>query len=379
MRTTIEERLTQFLKSLEIKYENDNNIICHKIVHNAQYYDHDEWEYDDAGVEFRRYSLIIQIPKPIYADTVGSHASLSEKIREDLNIHFRALNEYINKLNIIVSNDLSQASGRRQSYDKVENSDSVLVEPSSDDESRIWGKNSLRIFISYLSKDASKTANLKEKLKQYYVSSFVAHDTIDPSREWQKEIEMALQTMHVMVPLLTDKFNESKWTDHEVGIAMGLGVPIFPVKFKYDPYGFIGKYHALKGEGKSSDQLALDLMGNFLKNDRLNDLAIKAYLDSLRHVKRYDQGNKLSKILPYIKNLSPKQVDDMLKIYNNNSGLKRSFGFNGKGSTKYGPGLIYYIENATNDKFKITDTNRISRILPAAEEESESFDSDIPF
>ena len=66
--------------------------------------------------------------------------------------------------------------------------------------------------------------------------------TSAPTRQWQDEIEEALRSMDALAALLTPGFHESKWTDQEVGYAMGSGRLILPIRHGVDPHGFIGKY-----------------------------------------------------------------------------------------------------------------------------------------
>ena len=59
--------------------------------------------------------------------------------------------------------------------------------------------------------------------------------------------------MDALIAILTPGFNESKWTDQEIGVAIGRKVPIVPIRIGLDPYGFIGKYQALQGAGRETD------------------------------------------------------------------------------------------------------------------------------
>lgn len=53
--------------------------------------------------------------------------------------------------------------------------------------------------------------------------------TIAAYKEWQDEIEKALFAMDALAVILTPKFNGSKWTDQEVGVAVGRAVLIIPI------------------------------------------------------------------------------------------------------------------------------------------------------
>jgi len=123
-------------------------------------------------------------------------------------------------------------------------------------DSKFWQPNHFRLFLTHLSTFKVKTAQLQNTLKEYGISSFVAHKDIEPTKEWQDEIEKALFSMDALAVILTPKFNESKWTDQEVGVAVGRGVLIIPIRKGMDPYGFIGKYQGMQGEGKTIRQVA---------------------------------------------------------------------------------------------------------------------------
>jgi hypothetical protein len=106
----------------------------------------------------------------------------------------------------------------------------------------MWNPDYFRLFIAHVATQKAVAHELKENLKHYYVSCFVAHDDIEPTREWEEEIEKALRTMDALAALLSPDFHGSKWTDQEVGFAVGTGRLVLPLRFGLDPYGFIAKY-----------------------------------------------------------------------------------------------------------------------------------------
>lgn len=131
----------------------------------------------------------------------------------------------------------------------------------------VWTPECFRLFVSHASAHKDVAAALKMSLSLYNVSSFVAHNDIEPTREWQDEIEEALRTMDAMAALLTPDFHPSNWTDQEVGFAMGRGVLIVSLRYGQDPYGFIGKFQGYAISGKSYENIARDLVTILCKND----------------------------------------------------------------------------------------------------------------
>jgi len=140
------------------------------------------------------------------------------------------------------------------------------VSASSHIEPAFWRNGMFRLFISHLAVHRKWAGELQEALLPYGISSFVAHNDIEPTTEWQNQIETALSTCDALVALLHDKFHESKWTDQEIGFAMGRSVPVFSVRFGESPYGFIGRFQAFNGSNAKPAELARDLFDSYRKN-----------------------------------------------------------------------------------------------------------------
>ena len=129
-----------------------------------------------------------------------------------------------------------------------------------------WRNNMLRLFLSHLATYRQFAGELQDALVKYGISAFVAHNDIEPTLEWQVQIETALATCEALVALLHDNFHQSKWTDQEIGFAMGRRVPTFAVRLGETPYGFIGRFQAFNGNGKKPSDLARELFDSFRKN-----------------------------------------------------------------------------------------------------------------
>jgi hypothetical protein len=101
-------------------------------------------------------------------------------------------------------------------------------------------------FLSHSHRDRILAAELKYELAKYGFDTFLAHQDILPSDEWEKEILRNLKKCQVFFPLLTGKFIESDWTDQETGLAVCRRKIIVPLSKGITPYGFINKYQAQK-------------------------------------------------------------------------------------------------------------------------------------
>lgn len=147
-----------------------------------------------------------------------------------------------------------------------------------------WRKIMFCLFISHLSSEKVFAAELQEALLAYGISGFVAHNDIEPTLEWQTQIETALATADALVALLHPAFHASNWTDQEIGFAMGRGLPVFAVRFGQDPYGFIGRFQGFVGGGKTPEALAREVFDSYRKNKqsqkRMGEVLLNLFEDS---------------------------------------------------------------------------------------------------
>jgi TIR domain len=101
--------------------------------------------------------------------------------------------------------------------------------------------------------------------------AFVAHNDIEPTTEWQDEIERALATCDAMVTILRKGFHASRWTDQEIGYAMGRDRLILAVRLGEDPFGFIGRFQAISGAALAPAALATQVFNILKRNDKTRD------------------------------------------------------------------------------------------------------------
>lgn len=219
-------------------------------------------------------------------------------------------------------------------------------------QTRIWGEGGFRTFLSHRSAVVQQTTDLKERLASFGISAFVAHRNINPTIEWQNEIENALASMGACVALMTADFHDSDWTDQEVGYAIARGVPIIAVNLARIPYGFIGKFQALQCNW---DNAAEKIAGLLLSDGQMFD----AYIEVLQKCGSFDHGNVLAKPLPHILSFRAEQIDKLIETFNENGEIQGSFGFYGQKARDYGPGLVFYLNKLGQRKFKLSGTGRI--------------------
>ena len=144
--------------------------------------------------------------------------------------------------------------------------------------------NKIKIFLSYASEDKLIIETLVNMLKQYNIESFVAHINIESGKKWAKEIKNAIEESQLFLAVITKNFNNSQYTDQEIGIALGNNKPIIPIRL--DDHiilrGFMSEIQANKFTINSTDDL-IKLV------NRINDECIHS--DDLIHVEKNNINN----------------------------------------------------------------------------------------
>lgn len=343
------KNIERYLATLSKYYGKEGQRQLQEIIVNSQHRVHAEWSCDNWNGGTYGHALYLAIPESIYLSTVNEKAELQSQIREGLNKIHDIQNEFVEEvffeMEVPDDNDWRKDSGLLVAHNRV------IPDPVAN---RIWEKDCFRVFLSHKAEVKKETSGLKDKLKLYGVSCFVAHEDIHPTKEWQNEIENALHTMDSFIALLTDGFHDSLWTDQEVGFAFGRGVPIISVKMGKDPYGFIGKFQALSCTWETAPTEIAKIL--IKKEPMLN-----AYINAVQNCQGYDGCNKLAELLPFIDRLSDNQSEKLIKAFNENSQVYDSYGFNGKTPRYYGDGLLHHLRRFTNIDYKLSSRGKITK------------------
>jgi hypothetical protein len=341
------KNIERYLSAISKLYAQQGKKQHQAIIVNSQVRVNEGWSYDNWNGGTYGHALYLVIPETLYLSVVKNKDEIQRQIKEDINKFHNVQNEFIAEvfleMEIADEQDWRKESGLLMVGNRV-------VAPEA--ENRVWGDEGYRLFLSHKNEVKKETAKLKETLKLFGISGFVAHEDIHPTKEWQDEIENALFSMDAFVVLMTEGFHDSDWTDQEVGVAFGRGVPIISVKLGKDPYGFIGKFQALSC---SWDNSAKEIVKILVKHDKM----LNAYIKAVENCYTYEHGNTLAEILPYIDNLSDQQVKRLISAFNENGQVRDSFGFNGKMPHRYGNGLAYHLSRLTGRTYRLSRLGKI--------------------
>lgn len=333
-------KIDRYLFALSQLYEQDGNRALQELIVNARPRIQEGWSYDNWNGGTHGHALYLDIPEMLFLKVVKTKEETQKQIREDLNQIHNVHNEFIDAVFI----EIEPTEDREWRKDSGLLVIGKRVIPASA-APRIWGSEDFfRLFLSHKAQVKKETAKLKDQLRLFGVSAFVAHEDIHPTKTWQDEIEYALATMDGFVALMTADFHDSEWTDQEVGFAVARNVPMIAVSLGLNPYGFIGKFQALRGDWLTA---AADIVRLLVKDDRM----FSSYLRALRKCPNWDAGNMQAKALIGFTELSPQQIDELVAVYNETHELQGSFAFNGSYPSQYGPGIAHHLNRLGSRKF----------------------------
>lgn len=200
--------------------------------------------------------------------------------------------------------------------------ESILTE-----ESQCWKLGSFKIFISHLAVNKSSATNLKICLEEYAISGFVAHEDIEPSKEWMTEIEKALFSMNGLCAIVTPDFIKSMWCDQEVGVAIGRRVLITSIRKGADPYGLFGKYQGIQSKNKDSHKIAEEIFKIVATNEKSKAIYVEMIRNLVLNAKNKEEGIKWMKLMERIPNIEVAYISELQSKFHINENLNDEFIF----------------------------------------------------
>lgn len=198
----------------------------------------------------------------------------------------------------------------------------------------------LNAFISYSSEDKEIAGIVKNALLNLGINSFLAHEDITPSQEWQGEIVNKLNTCNIFVPIITKNFRESDWTSQESGAAFIKGMDIVPISVKFPdetfilPYGFMSKYQALKWTIDSHNfkdsgrQIVSDIQyliaKSFKSKNNIIEKVRNCFVNSLVNSFSFADANSKSESIGHFDPLGKERLTILVFGYTFNNQIRRS-------------------------------------------------------
>lgn len=279
---------------------------------------HDNW---DGGIDI--YALMLEVPVRLYADVEERREKLEEAILKRIRHLIRGYGS-VSIAEVVVSPVLVDRARPLALDDTSEQIRSP--EEQVDSVPSYWQSGHFRLFISHASAKRESAHRLKDALSTYQIAAFVAHDDIEPAKEWQPEIETALRTMDALVALISPDFLQSRWCDQEVGIAIGRGKLVVPLRVGADPHGFLGKYQGLQTKGSNATAIARQVFEILLRKDSTAPRIVDSLIERLVTSNSWSSSKATMALLSQAKHLSTSQAGRLLQALEENTEVSDAIG-----------------------------------------------------
>lgn len=279
---------------------------------------HDNW---NGGIEI--YALMLEISVPLYADVEDERERLEKALLRRIEQLTRGYSG-VSVAEIVISPVLVE---HPRPHALVGSGEQVAAaDEAPRDVPRYWEHGHFRLFISHASEKRESAHRLKEALSDYQIAAFVAHDDIEPTREWQTEIETALRTMDALAAVISPNFLPSKWCDQEAGVAIGRGKLVVPLRVGADPHGFIGKYQGLQTKGSNASKIAKQIFEILVRHDLTSGRMVESLVERLATSKSWLTSKTTVMLLEGVKQMSDAQAGRLLKSLEENSEVGAAIG-----------------------------------------------------
>jgi len=170
--------------------------------------------------------------------------------------------------------------------------------------------STLDTFLSHAHKDRVIARKLADELRNYSMDAFVAHEDIKLGDKWESTIFERIKNCDLFIALLSHNFHQAHYTDHEVGIAYGLGKIILPLSIdNTKPYGFMTKFQAKKISSPLNTEEISKFFNEFMPKNSAPTRVKDHLIYSLIRAGSFDEANYYTRILAQNKDFSDEQIN----------------------------------------------------------------------
>lgn len=356
----IPRNMHRYLKRITVEYKRNGNDDLASVLECSKFKVIEETAYDNWDGGMDGHDLVLYVPDELMGYIpLDSQQDLQNKLREDLRTASSAAQqEYINDVHFEYLDEDDEEIAKASSLDAPFTSQHA--------KDRIWKSDMIKLFISHRDTHKALAHSLAENLTEFGISSFVAHDSIEPDEEWQGEIEKALQSMDVLLALITNDLFESAWTNQEVGFALGRSIPIVSIKVgSIDPVGFISKRQAINGNPDAVEENARKIWATIEKRLSGKPIFSKAVIQRFINSHSFKEAKERFKLVARLGKLTEDQIATLVNAFNNNGQINGSYGL------KDGNWFLNVLNQNTSKTYVLSD-NKIVIMRPKVED-------DIPF
>jgi len=171
----------------------------------------------------------------------------------------------------------------------------------------------MKAFISYSTREKSHGGRIKAIFDELGIESFLAHEDLNVSEEWERRILSEVKSCQIFVPLLSSMFKESDWCSQETGIIVNRrGVLVIPLSIDgVMPYGFISH---IQGHSLTGDDVDKEVILNAI-GKKWPTKIIDLLMPTMERVFSFREAESvMNPFRPYFAYFSPEQANRFARL-----------------------------------------------------------------
>lgn len=314
-------KIANYLRRLRGNYRTTSEKLLFEILDSARFFVREETSYDNWNGGTYGHDVVLFLT-PEILDKIPLH--LEPELRQQLCSDLNSCAQSIENENIgsVVFELADQEDSEFQKSRPIAGVQQIAPETVS-----FWKPGLVRAFVSHRDSDKVGAREFGDAIEKYGISTFVAHDTIEPMSSWRDEILKGLKTMEVMIALVTEAYHESEWTNQEVGYALGKEIPVVAIQLgPRPPGGFLAATQAIKGSlANPADTAAqaYSVLAEKLGNrDRLQGAIVRSFVES----PDWDETRKRFDFMSgAVSKLSDVEVEQICEAYRRNDAVGKAY------------------------------------------------------
>ena len=313
----IPKKMHRYLRRLVSEYAGGDFANVGRVIDGSSFIVREETGYDGWDGGQHGHDLVLFVPDHLMGNIpLDDQRDIQIRLTEDLNKAASSVDgEYIADVHFEYSTENEQESKVISDQGRA-----------GEDYEQLWNPAGIRLFISHRDAFKRQVNELASQLDNHGISSFIAHDAIEPDEDWQNEIEKALQSMDAMLAFITDDFSHSAWTNQEIGYALARRVPVISIKIeKQDPVGFIRNRQAITGNIDDAESNAARVLMTLKKRLSHSPRYREWVLGRFVSANSFTEAAAAFQEVESLRDVTKGEIARLVDAFNSNSQLHRCF------------------------------------------------------
>lgn len=188
----------------------------------------------------------------------------------------------------------------------------------------------MMIFMSYSSRDKKLAGQIKTRLEEFGITTFVAHDDIPGGSRWADFIRERIHDCRLFLALITKTYHVQEYTDQELGMAVYAKKPVVCISVDdTQPRGFARLFQYIPHHtDQGLERLGRDILDAILQEGRTEKIDLT--IGCLARSSQFDDSNSLAKHIDEGAHLSESQARQLADVFVKNDQIHYARHFAGK-------------------------------------------------